>query len=227
MQKTILGVLVASAIAAVPAVGLAQMKPTSATYITKEEVDKVNALPGVDRTIKVMDIGGENFSVGIIHRGATPAPGAARGAGAGRAGGAAAGAGRAGGAAAPAPVPCGQIMATAPTSGGATGVIAHDSQTEGYLIVSGGGTMITGGHIINGRHSAPDAEVTTTLNGPSCSGTAYGDDIVRRVVKAGDIIIIPAGVPHGWTGITTEVTYLSFRPSDHILTAGYVNPAIK
>jgi len=87
--------------------------------------------------------------------------------------------------------------------------------------------MITGGHIVNGSQSAADAEVTTTLNGPSCSGTAYGDDIVRKVVKQGDIIIIPAGVPHGWTGITTEVTYLSFRPSEHILTAGYVNPAIK
>ena len=87
--------------------------------------------------------------------------------------------------------------------------------------------MITGGHIVNGRKSGPDAEVTTTLNGPSCSGAIEGSDVVRRVVKQGDIVIIPAGVPHGWTGITDHVDYLSFRPSDHILTAGYVNPAIK
>jgi hypothetical protein len=106
-------------------------------------------------------------------------------------------------------------------------MIAHDSQTEGYYIVSGGGTLMTGGKIYNGRTSGPDSEVTTTLNGPSCSGTAYGADIVRKQVKTGDIIIIPAGVPHGWTDITTEVTYLSFRPSDHILQVGYVNPAIK
>ena len=227
MQKTVLGILAAAAVAAIPAITLAQSKPTAATYITKEEVDKVNATPGVDRTIKVVDIGPEHYSVGIIHRGATPAAGAGGGgrAGGGAAGGGAAGgAGRAGRAAA---TPCGQQMATAPTSGGAPGMIAHDHQTEGYLIVSGGGTMITGGHIVNGSQSAADAEVTTTLNGPSCSGTAYGDDIVRKVVKQGDIIIIPAGVPHGWTGITTEVTYLSFRPSEHILTAGYVNPAIK
>ncbi len=69
--------------------------------------------------------------------------------------------------------------------------------------------------------------MTTTLNGPSCSGTAVGADIVRKVVKTGDIIIIPAQVPHGWTDIGDHVDYLSFRPSDHILEAGYVHPSIK
>ena len=201
-------------------------KPTAATYITAEEVATVHALPGVDRTIKVVDIGGEHFSVGTIHRGATAAAtgGARRGAaagGSGRAGSAAPGRANA----APAE-PCGERSSAPPPAGTPSG-ISHDSQTEGYLITSGGGTMITGGHIVNGRKSGPEAEVTTTLNGPSCSGAIVGSDVVRRVVKTGDIVIIPAGVPHGWTGITDHVDYLSFRPSDHILTAGYVNPAIK
>ena len=75
--------LKAAAIAAAlsPAILFAQSKPTTATYITDEDVKAVNALPGVDRTIKVVDIGPENFAVGVIHRGATGA--AARGAGAG------------------------------------------------------------------------------------------------------------------------------------------------
>ena len=218
MNKTILSIFIAAAVAS-PIALQAQSKPTSATYITKEEVDKVNATPGIDLTIKVLDIGGEHFSVGVIHRTA-PQP---RGA---NAGGAARGGGRGTGRAVP-PPDCGDLSSTPPTSGGAAGMIAHDSQTEGYLITSGGGTLMTGGKIVNGRKSGPESEVTTTLNGPSCSGTAYGDDIVRREVKAGDIIIIPAGVPHGWTGITTEVTYLSFRPSGQTLTVGYVNPAIK
>jgi hypothetical protein len=111
-------------------------------------------------------------------------------------------------------------MAT-PPAGGTAGLIAHDFQTEGYLVVSGGGTLMTGGHIVNGRHS-PSPE----LNGPTCGGMTYGD-IVKKVVKAGDIIIIPAGVPHGWTDIGDHVDYLSFRPSPHILTAGYVHPTIK
>jgi quercetin dioxygenase-like cupin family protein len=47
-------------------------------------------------------------------------------------------------------------------------------------------------------------------------------------VGPGDIIIIPAGVFHGWTGITDHVDYLSVRPDpDKVLPAGYVNPAIK
>jgi mannose-6-phosphate isomerase-like protein (cupin superfamily) len=235
MKKVILSVLAVPFILA-PAAILAQsgMKPTAATYITDEEVKAVNALPGVDRTIRVVDIGPENFAVGIIHRGATggaargaaagaAAAGAGRGAGAGAGAGGGAGAGRGAAAAAEA---CGEAS-TAPTTGGAPGMIAHDQQTEGYLIVSGGGTLVTGGKIVNGRKSGPDNEVTTTLNGPSCSGTAVGADIVKKVVKTGDIIIIPAQVPHGWTDIGDHVDYLSFRPSARVLQAGYVNPALK
>ena len=219
MKKAILSVFAVPFILA-PAVMLAQsgMKPTAATYITDEDVKTVNALPGVDRQIKVVDIGNENFAVGIVHRGAT---GAARGAA--PAGGGAAGAGRA---AAPPAEPCGDAS-TAPATGATAGGISHDQQTEGYLIVSGGGTMVTGGHIINGRKSGPTNEVTTTLNGPSCSGAIGGADVVRKVVKTGDIVIIPAGVPHGWADITDHVDYLSFRPSARVLAAGYVNPALK
>jgi mannose-6-phosphate isomerase-like protein (cupin superfamily) len=239
--------LKAAAVAAVlsPVVGFAQNKPTTATYITDEEVKAVNALPGVDRTIRVVDIGNENFAVGVIHRAATGARGAGAGAGAGaaagRGAGAAAGAGggaatgRGAGAAAGAAggrgaaqqgEPCGE-QSTAPSTGATPGMIAHDQQTEGYLIISGSGTLVTGGKIVNGRRSGPESEVTKVLNGPSCSGPAVGADVVKKVVKTGDIIIIPAGVPHGWTDITDHVDYLSFRPSARVLEAGYVNPALK
>jgi len=220
MRRIILRVLTV-AFAVSPALASAQsgMGSKAAVYITAEEVNTVNKQPGTDRTIKVVDIGSEHFSVGIIHRGAT---GAARGAGAG-AGTAAGGAGRG---AAPAGEPCGTQASTPPPAGTPTG-LSHDSQTEGYYIVSGGGTVVTGGHVVNGRKSAPDAEVTKVLNGPSCSGFMVGNDVVKKVVKTGDIIIIPAGVPHGWTDIGDHVDYLSFRPSDHILEAGYVHPSIK
>jgi mannose-6-phosphate isomerase-like protein (cupin superfamily) len=251
MKKAFWGVTALALAAATPAVVRTQSNQT-ATYITAEEVEIVNKQPGTDRTIRVLDIGHEHFSVGVIHRGATG--GGARGAAGGGAGAAAAGAAARGGAgggaaaaggagrgaaaagagggaagrgAAAAAVPCGQQMATAPASGGAAGMIAHDRQTEGYYIISGGGTLMTGGHIVNGRQTGPTDQVTTELNGPSCNGTAYGDDIIRKVVKKGDIIIIPATVPHGWTDITEEVTYLSFRPSQDVLTAGYVHPSIK
>ena len=222
MPQRIIRSILAVALALCSAPAFAQ-SPKAATYITDEEVKKVLVQPGVDHTIRVVDIGNENLAVGIIHRGPTGAPAAAAGGGAAR--GAAAGA-RGAGAPAAAAAPCGEQVSPPPT-GAMPGGLTHDSQTEGYVIVSGGGTMITGGHIVNGRKSAADADVTTTLNGPSCSGLIAGADVVRRVVKSGDVIIIPAGVPHGWTDITDHVDYLSIRPSDHVLTAGYVHPAIK
>jgi len=229
MKKALFFVLGTAFILA-PVAMLAQSKPTSATYITDEEVKAVNALPGIDRTIKVVDIGPENFAVGVIHR-AAPAAGRGAAAGAGAARGTGAGAGAATGAgagrgAAPAAEPCGEQI-TAPPTGGTPGMIAHDQQTEGYLIISGSGTLVTGGKIVNGRKSTPESEVTKVLNGPSCSGMAVGADIVKKVVKTGDIIIIPAMVPHGWTDITDHVDYLSFRPSARVLEAGYTNPALK
>ena len=217
LMRTLVLRTVALAVVLSPALAYAQggkTKPTTATYITKEEVDIVNSQgQGIDRNIKTVDIGHENFSVGIIHRGKT-----VNGVAVPAAGGNAAKAG-AGAAAAPAPGPCGRQMATAP-AGGTAGGITHDSQTEGYYIVSGGGTMFTDGYIVNGRQNpSPD------LNGPTCSGVAY--EVAKKVVKPGDIIIIPAGVVHGWLDIPEHVDYLSFRPSPGILTAGWVHPVLK
>jgi mannose-6-phosphate isomerase-like protein (cupin superfamily) len=220
MNKAILGMLGIAGVGAlaavvVPSTMSAQASNKPAVYITAEEIATVHKTPGVDRTVRVVDIGPEHFSVGTIHRGKTGAPAAGAGARAG-----------APPAAAAAAAPCGEASSTPAPAGGASG-ISHDSQTEGYLITSGAGTMVTGGHIVNGRKSAADAEVTTTLNGPSCSGAIAGSDVVHKEVKAGDVIIIPQGVPHGWSNIPDHVDYLSFRPSGQTLTAGYVNPAIK
>ena len=211
---TALGVLLA--------VTASAQSPKAATYITDEQVKAVNALPGVDRQIVSLDIGKLNEAIGVIHRGPTTPPAAA---GAAR-GGAAAGAAR-GATPAPPPEPCGEQAATPPPAGTASG-IAHDHQTENYIIISGTGTLVTGGRIVNGRKSAPDSQVTRILNGPSCSGMIVGDDVVKRVVKTGDIIVIPAGVPHGWIDIADHVDYLSIRPDpDRVLPKDYVHPALK
>jgi len=189
----------------------AAQSPKAATYITDEQVKAVNATPGVDRQLVSVDIGKLNEAVGIIHRGPTAAP---------------PGRGAAAAAAIPPAQQCGEQSTTPPA--GAVNGIEHDHQTETYIIVSGGGTMVTGGHIVNGRKSAADSDVTKVLNGPSCSGIIAGGDVVKRVVKPGDIVIIPATVPHGWTDIADHVDYLSVRPDpDRVLPAGYVNPAIK
>jgi mannose-6-phosphate isomerase-like protein (cupin superfamily) len=213
-MRTITRNVLVGAISLIPVVAVSQSGSSKpATYIPKEEVDVVNKQPGGDRQIKVVDIGSENFAVGIVHRGPTGGPGGGGGGGAARA-------------TTPAPEPCGDRAATPPPAGTPNG-LTHEQQTEGYYIVSGGGTMVTGGRIVNGRKSAPDSAVTRELNGPSCSGPVIGSDVVNREVKVGDIIIIPAGTPHGWVNIPDHVDYLSFRPSARVLTAGYVHPSIK
>ena len=207
-------VIAAVVLALWPAAASAQ-SPKGATYITDEQVKAINASPGVDRQIVNVDIGKLNLAVGVIHRGRSGAPAAAPGAAAAPA--------------APAvpPQPCGERTGAAPPAGTASG-IAHDGQTETYIIISGGGTLVTGGQIVNGRKSAPESAVTKVLNGPSCSGAIVGADVVKQMVKTGDIIIIPAGVPHGWIDIADHVDYLSVRPDpDRVLAAGYVNPLIK
>lgn len=212
MKMRVLG---AAAALLCPALALAQSS-RPATYITAEQVKMVNALPGVDRQIVNVDVGNTNLAVGVVHRGRTGAPPA--GGGGAAAGGAAAATPKV------APEPCGE-KGTVPA--GSPNGLWHQGQTETYLIISGSGTLVTGGRVMNGRKSAPDSQVTKVLNGPSCSGSIVGDDVVKRVVNVGDIIIIPAGTPHGWADIPDHVDYLSVRPDpQRTIPEMYTNPAL-
>ncbi len=183
---------------------LEQEAPARATYITKEQIDRVTeAEPIGDKTLEVIDIGHENFAVGIVHRGKTVN-------------------GRSEavqeGFVLPTPTPCGKRMEEAP-EGGYAGGITHVAQTEGYYITSGSGTMFTDGYIVNGNEYD-----LAELNGPTCLGKAY--EVTVKTVKVGDVIVVPAGVVHGWIDVPDHVTYISFRPSPGILEAGWKHPSL-
>jgi mannose-6-phosphate isomerase-like protein (cupin superfamily) len=209
MRKKILQAL-AMVLAAFPAVGLAQA-PKDGVYIGDEDVkavlkhavDTKRTIP--DNTIRVIDMDKYQLGVAVIHRGAMGGGGGANPAAAAN----------------PSPA-CGEQRADAK---GPTGIF-HDDTAESYVVISGSATLITGGTIVNGRRSAPDSEVTTILNGPSCSGTMVG--YTSRKIKTGDIIVIPEHVPHGFSDVPDHVTYLSIRPDlKKVLQHGYVNPALK
>lgn len=222
MQKKVLRIL-AMVFAVCPAVGLAQA-PKDSVFITDEDVkavlkhafDTKRTIP--DNTIRVIDMGSYQLGVAVIHRGRMGGGGNAAGGG----GNAAAGGGNAGRGAAPNPQPaCGEPRAGAT---GPTGLY-HDDTAETYVVISGSATLITGGTIVNGRRSPADSEVTTILNGPSCSGTIVGS--TSRQIKVGDIIVIPERVPHGFSAVPDHVTYLSVRPDlKKVLQHGYVSPAL-
>jgi len=209
MRKKILQAL-AMVLAAFPVVGLAQA-PKDGVYISDEDVkavlkhavDTKRTIP--DNTIRVIDMDKYQLGVAVIHRGAMGGGGGANAAAAVN----------------PSPA-CGEQR---PDAKGPTGIF-HDDTAESYVVISGGATLITGGTIVNGRRSAPDSEVTTILNGPSCSGTMVG--YTSRKIKTGDIIVIPEHVPHGFSDVPDHVTYLSIRPDlKKVLQHGYVNPALK
>ena len=195
--------ILAMQVALAGAFAVAQDDENYATYITEEQWQMVNELPGVDRQIVSRDIGKLNLSVGIIHRGAVE---------------------RATGQSTPNPErPCG--VGSTNRNSNARGIMHYD-QTETYYIASGSGTLVTGGTILNGNESALGSNVTDVLNGPSCSGVIVGDWIAKHV-KEGDIIIIPAGTPHGWLEVPVHVDYLSVRPDpDRVLSDSYINPAL-
>jgi mannose-6-phosphate isomerase-like protein (cupin superfamily) len=209
MRKKILQAL-AMVLAACPVIALAQA-PKDGVYMSDEDVkavlkhavDTKRAIP--DNTIRVIDMGKYQLGVAVIHRGAMGGGGGAN----------------ASAAANPSPA-CGEQR---PGAAGPTGIF-HDDTAESYVVISGSATLITGGAVVNGKRSAPDSEVTTILNGPSCSGTMVG--YTSREIKTGDIIVIPEGVPHGFSAIPDHVTYLSIRPDlKKVLQHGYVNPALK
>ena len=104
--------------------------------------------------------------------------------------------------------------------------ITHSQVAETYYITSGSGTLVTGGRMVNARELPPESQVVRILNGPTSFGANEGGR--QRTVHEGDVIIIPAGVFHGWTDIEDHVTYLSVRPDpDKVLPAGYVNPVVE
>jgi hypothetical protein len=189
--------------------------PTTATVIYKAEIDKISATEQSqavrDENAKVVDIG-DNWSmeVGVIHRASTRNPRPAPAGGAGRAAAQKA-----------APIPCGEQMATPPADA-IPGAITHDNQTEGYYVVSGGGTAFIDGHVVNGRHSTSNPDGGP--NGPGCGGLAVGSRKIE--LKVGDVLIVPPGVIHGWADIPDHVDYLSFRPSHGVMKNGWVNPTI-
>lgn len=216
MRKRALQIL-ALLFAVYPTVGLAQA-PKDGVYISDEAIKAVlqhsadthRTIP--DNTLRVIDMGQYQLGVAVVARGAM------KGAGTSAAGGGNA----APAAAANASTACGEKR---PGATGPTGIF-HDDTAESYVVISGGGTLITGGTIVNGKRSGPTDEVTTILNGPSCGGTMVG--YTSRQVKVGDVIIIPEHVPHGFSAIPDHITYLSIRPDlKKVLKHGYVNPALK
>ena len=86
-----------------------------------------------------------------------------------------------------------------------SGALIHDHVTETYYILSGSGTIVTGGRL----GDAKPTDLTRVNAGMSQTGTRIGGD--SRRVKPGDIVIIPAGTPHSFSALDGPISYLVYR----------------
>ena len=120
------------------------------------------------------------------------------------------------------------VLRRTPTKPGApVGAIMHEHITEVYYIISGTGTLFTGGEVIDARPTPADSEIVKVAVGPSSQGT-FKTPAQKRKVGPGDVVIIPPGVYHGFDDVTSGIDYLAVRPDPtHVLPAGYVHPAIR
>ena len=83
--------------------------------------------------------------------------------------------------------------------------IAHETRTsEVYYILEGGGTLVTGGKIVNPRPIPANRS-------PGPRGEKIEGGVTRHVSK-GDLIIIPGRTPHWWSSLDGDLNYMIIRP---------------
>ena len=116
--------------------------------------------------------------------------------------------------------------ATSTEEGEAITTLAHHNITEVYYVISGAGILVTGGDVESEREVPASTEIVRELVGPSAFRTVSGGD--SAVISEGDVVVIPAGVAHGFSKVLDHVTYLSIRiDADQVLPAGYQHPLIE
>jgi mannose-6-phosphate isomerase-like protein (cupin superfamily) len=89
-------------------------------------------------------------------------------------------------------------------------VAEHDHVSEVYHVISGAATLVLGPDIVN-RQRRPANMVTVVLqNGPGNNGSEVRNGVAHEL-KAGDVVVIPAGTGHWFTKIEDHIDYLMVR----------------
>jgi len=89
-------------------------------------------------------------------------------------------------------------------------VAEHDLVSEVYYIIDGAATLVTGPDILGMQRRPADNEAVRMLNGPGNNGTSIQNGVTHQL-KAGDMIVIPAGTGHWYTKIDDHITYVMIR----------------
>jgi hypothetical protein len=83
--------------------------------------------------------------------------------------------------------------------------LVNDKTTSIFLVLDGAGTLVTGGKLTNPAPLSPD-DPDLKLVGSGSRGKGIQNGQSRRISK-GDVVIIPPGVPHGFSAVEQSITY--------------------
>ena len=111
---------------------------------------------------------------------------------------------------------------TGQVSGGA---VEHNDITEVYHVITGTGTLVTGGTLEHPKSADPNSAMVKNAVGPSSLGERIEAGTSRQI-GPGDIVIIPPNTPHWFSAVTSdEIVYLVVRVDPKkVLPAGKTSP---
>jgi mannose-6-phosphate isomerase-like protein (cupin superfamily) len=99
----------------------------------------------------------------------------------------------------------GKLDAPAPNS-----VAEHDQVSEVYHVIDGTATLVLGPDIANRQRRPATLQTVREFNGPGNNGSEIRNGVTYQL-KAGDVVVIPAGTGHWFTKIDDHIDYLMVR----------------
>ncbi|MGH9242390.1 MAG: hypothetical protein ACRD3G_30445, partial [Vicinamibacterales bacterium] len=89
-------------------------------------------------------------------------------------------------------------------------VAEHDHVSEVYHVISGSATLVLGPDIVDRQRRPATQRTVREFNGPGNNGSDIRNGVAHNI-KAGDVVIIPAGTGHWFTKIDDHIDYLMVR----------------
>ena len=89
-------------------------------------------------------------------------------------------------------------------------VAEHDLVSEVYHVIDGSATLVTGPDIADMTRRPADLQTVREFNGPGNGGSTIRNGVTHQL-KAGDVIVIPAGTGHWFTKIDDHIRYIMVR----------------
>jgi len=92
----------------------------------------------------------------------------------------------------------------------AEAVAEHEQVSEVYYVIEGSATLLTGPDLVDPKPRPSTLKTVREQNGPGFSAASIKNPEVHEL-KAGDMIIIPAGTGHWFTKIDDHIRYVMVR----------------